>query len=249
MLALLEKNASDPRIVLNGEAAGANRSFGVFGETTPTTGGPGVRNPVLYGWTGREYDFETGLNCHRARCYNANVGRWLSMDPIGEKSGDLNSYRYVFNAPTVYTDSSGLKTDLICRPVQDQIAEMAGAAHCFLRVTSEPNSTSLHGTFVLSLMTVPDPKNPSVDMGRRFLNHPSDVQAGNGTFMVPVTGRAGSGMSQDAIDRAIMDSFERQPVEQSYGVFNNNSNSFVNRVLKDAGGVQSPKRPPGAFGW
>lgn len=84
--------------MLNGEAAGANRSFGIFGETTPTTAGPGVRNPVMYGFTGRECDFESGLNFYSARMYNANTGRWLSQDPIGAES-DSNYYRYAMNLP------------------------------------------------------------------------------------------------------------------------------------------------------
>ena len=94
-------------LVLNGEAAGVNRSFGVFGETSPTTSGPGVRNPVMYGFTGREYDFESGLNCHRARYYNANAGRWLSQDPIGLESGDPNFYRYVGNEASQVIDPDG----------------------------------------------------------------------------------------------------------------------------------------------
>lgn len=93
--------------MLNGEAAGASKSFGVFGETVPTTAGPGVRNPVMYGFTGREYDFESGLNYHRARMYNPGVGRWLSQDPIGLRGRDANFYRYVGNRSLLRTDPKG----------------------------------------------------------------------------------------------------------------------------------------------
>ena len=71
------------------------------------TSGPGVRNPVMYGWQGREYDYESGLNCHRARCYSASVGRWLSQDPIGLRGNDTNFYRYASNSPAFLVDPFG----------------------------------------------------------------------------------------------------------------------------------------------
>lgn len=94
--------------VLNGEAAGTARFFGLFGESNPT-GGPGLSSsPVSYGFTGRELDIETGLNYHRARIYSPNVGRWLSQDPLGMSAGDPNYYRYVGNRPITLTDPTGL---------------------------------------------------------------------------------------------------------------------------------------------
>jgi RHS repeat-associated protein len=39
--------------------------------------------------------------------YNPSTGRFLSEDPIGFSSGDLNLYRYVNNSPVIYTDPLG----------------------------------------------------------------------------------------------------------------------------------------------
>jgi RHS repeat-associated protein len=60
-----------------------------------------------FGYTGREWDGETGQYYYRARYYDARVGRFLSTDPIGFAAGDANLYRYVGNSPTNATDPSG----------------------------------------------------------------------------------------------------------------------------------------------
>lgn len=58
-------------------------------------------------YTGRELDAETGLSYYRARYYDAAVGSFISIDPIGFEAGDANLYRYVLNSPINYTDPSG----------------------------------------------------------------------------------------------------------------------------------------------
>lgn len=42
------------------------------------------------------------------RNYNPGVGRFMSEDPIGFRSGDTNHYRYVKNSPLMLIDPSGL---------------------------------------------------------------------------------------------------------------------------------------------
>ncbi len=65
------------------------------------------------------------LNCYRARYYDPALGRFLSEDPAGFNSGDVNSYRYVSNNPVNYRDPSGLKLvygcDLARKEFQDDI--------------------------------------------------------------------------------------------------------------------------------
>ena len=48
--------------------------------------------------------------------FDPTIGRWLEEDPMGFNAGDPNLYRYVFNAPSGYTDPSGLLTSLIGAP-------------------------------------------------------------------------------------------------------------------------------------
>ena len=61
-----------------------------------------------YLFAGREYDAETGLYYYRARYYDPEIGRFISQDPMDFGAGDYSLYRYVNNAPTNYTDPSGL---------------------------------------------------------------------------------------------------------------------------------------------
>lgn len=65
-----------------------------------------VKQP--YGYTGREWDKETGLYYYRARYYDPVAGRFISKDPIGFAGGDVNLYRYVQNNPVNWVDPSGL---------------------------------------------------------------------------------------------------------------------------------------------
>lgn len=57
-------------------------------------------------YTGREYDRETGLYYYRARYYSADLGRFLSRDPVGT-ADQVNPYSYVANNPLKYVDPTG----------------------------------------------------------------------------------------------------------------------------------------------
>ena len=60
-----------------------------------------------YKFTGREFDADTGLYYYRARYYDPQLGRFLSLDPREFDAGDGNLYRYVGNAPLTNTDPRG----------------------------------------------------------------------------------------------------------------------------------------------
>ena len=64
-----------------------------------------IDNPYLF--AGRRFDSESGNYYNRARVYSPELGRFLSMDPLGFDSGDYNLYRYALNNPTNLTDPTG----------------------------------------------------------------------------------------------------------------------------------------------
>ena len=68
--------------------------------TAPPTGSP-------FGYTGRQYDSETGLWQYRARYYHPQLGQFVSTDPIGTKD-DPNLYLYVGQDPVNRVDPTGL---------------------------------------------------------------------------------------------------------------------------------------------
>ncbi len=60
-----------------------------------------------FGFAGGHYDHQTGLVRFGARDYDAEIGRWLSKDPILFAGGDTNLYGYVLNDPVNLIDPEG----------------------------------------------------------------------------------------------------------------------------------------------
>jgi RHS repeat-associated protein len=92
-------------VALTGHTGSLDESTGYapFGETL--VGSPTTANALRY--TGRERDPGTGLYYYRARYYDPAIGRFLSEDPLGFASGDVNFYAYVGNNPLGFNDPRG----------------------------------------------------------------------------------------------------------------------------------------------
>jgi RHS repeat-associated protein len=80
----------------------SSTSYDSFGNATNAS------FPTRYQFTGREFDDLTGLHYYRARFYDANLGRFISEDPIGLRDKNMNLFGYVRNNPTNRIDPSGL---------------------------------------------------------------------------------------------------------------------------------------------
>lgn len=93
----------------------ASTSYDSFGNAT------NQNFPTRYQFTGREFDNFTGLHYYRARFYDANLGRFISEDPIG-LAGGINKYGYVKNSPLNFTDSLGLVQDGPTNFLRDPVA-------------------------------------------------------------------------------------------------------------------------------
>ena len=83
--------------------------FDSYGELLSATG----TKPEAAGrfaFTAREWDANTGLYYYRARYYDPELGRFVSVDPIAFDSGEANLYRYAQNDPLHRTDPEGTAT-------------------------------------------------------------------------------------------------------------------------------------------
>ncbi len=107
----LTDNQGTVRDLIDSTGAVANHiKYDSFGNITSQT------NPAVnfrYGYTGQEFDKETGQYYYRARYYDAGIGRFLSEDPIGFDSGDANLYRYVGNRPLDHVDPFGTYGEIV----------------------------------------------------------------------------------------------------------------------------------------
>jgi len=103
------------RSVFSANAAAAEYDYDPLGNRSVVTG---TASGSDRGFAGYYYHALSGLQFARNRAYNANLGRWLTRDPIGNghafasparfNASDLNLYTYVRNDPTSLVDQSGL---------------------------------------------------------------------------------------------------------------------------------------------
>jgi RHS repeat-associated protein len=100
-----------------------------FGAAT-MTGTPSA-NPFQY--TGREND-GTGLYYYRARYYRPSAGQFISEDPIGFASGDLNFYAYASNNPILLADPFGLTTSIVV------VSDYGIGTHAAVRIDNGRNA-------------------------------------------------------------------------------------------------------------
>ena len=64
----------------------------------------------LHSFTGKEYDPDTGLHYYNARWYDADLGRFISEDPVADPNNP-NLYSYGANNPLSRIDPTGLFWD------------------------------------------------------------------------------------------------------------------------------------------
>ena len=79
--------------------------YNAFGKLTNKSS---VNNVPTFRYTAKLTDDSTDLQWNINRWYDANVGRWISEDPIGFEAGDENLYRYTMNNSVKFIDFIGL---------------------------------------------------------------------------------------------------------------------------------------------
>ena len=70
-----------------------------------------VHKEASYKFNGKEQDDETGNYYYGARYYTAELGIWLSVDPLAEKYPNLSPYSFVDNNPVMFTDPNGMEVE------------------------------------------------------------------------------------------------------------------------------------------
>ncbi len=83
----------------------AHYEYSPFGKITASSGA--MEDDFDYRFSSEVYDSESGLVYYNYRYYSAELGRWLSRDPIGEKGG-WNLYAMVGNGVVNAWDWLGL---------------------------------------------------------------------------------------------------------------------------------------------
>ena len=135
-----------------------------------------------YGFTGREFDPESGLTYYRARYYDPNTGRFLTEDPIGFAARDANLYRYVFNNPIKFSDPTGLAAAAavcavpgLCPAIAKAVVETTIAIGVGAGIMSIPGDTPVNDNLNTSsagpaVCTPDDPQGLLSSNGNNLLN-------------------------------------------------------------------------------
>src|SRR5690625_1735404 len=75
-----------------------------------------------YDFNAKEHQPELGLNWHdyHARNYDAALGRWMNVDPLGEKYSSWSPYNYTLNNPVRFVDPDGMRVDDIIKITKNE---------------------------------------------------------------------------------------------------------------------------------
>ena len=108
----------------SGNIVEAVKSYDAYGKPTIITGAgtdatwfttddvtasvSALGNPWFY--TGQRLDAETGLMYYKNRYYSAELGRFISRDPIGFRGGSVNLFESLLSMPIRLVDGVGLST-------------------------------------------------------------------------------------------------------------------------------------------
>lgn len=104
----------------------------------------------IYYFTGREYDFETGLYHYRARSLHPSLGRFMQHDPLLYVDA-MGLYHYVGNMPTKMVDPSG--EDWLSRKIGGGYGDYASKYYADRIAQGRANWLDHVGLFFASLWT------------------------------------------------------------------------------------------------
>jgi RHS repeat-associated protein len=123
-----------------------------------------------FGFTGHLFHAESGLHLAPFRAYSAELGRWLSKDPIGEDGG-LNLYQYALSDPINLMDQLGLDVGASGRDASyyDQPESNWDKFWNWLNPPPKPNQTV--AVFHIPFISIGGPKAPKLSAPRTWPKH------------------------------------------------------------------------------
>jgi RHS repeat-associated protein len=238
-------------------AFGSNKPSGVAVSGTAATGQamlkaskPNVELDLRF--PGQLRDEETGTFYNFFRDYDPFSGRYRQGDPIG-LGGGLNRFSYAQGNPILYSDATGLRVELRCRPVgnplseaslQAKAARLLGGEHCYLVVHCPEAKLDLVTVSYLGSGMAAVPRNSGVNNDTVY----SDMF----NFRANEVSEQMCHKDQCAIERCIVEK-AGELMKSGYRVPNYsalsgpNSNSVAKRLLEMCGGKASGTPPP--TGW
>ena len=126
-------------VIATSDSAGqtiGTASYSPYGEFGGATTAPPQQSP--FGYTGRQFDVETGLYQYRARYYSPRLGQFLSVDPVGT-ADDPNLYLYVGGDPANNTDPTGKCLPVCAVPILGGL--IGGGAEIVRQIRTEGRVT------------------------------------------------------------------------------------------------------------
>jgi len=121
--------------------------------------------PEKYLTTHHERDTETGLDYRGARYYDADVARFLSLDPLAAVYVSLSDYVYVAGNPLIFVDEDG---KVITDAMGNKVA---------VNVTKNDNGT-YNATYKFSEGTEQSIKDKFMTNGARVINSLIQIESG-----------------------------------------------------------------------
>jgi RHS repeat-associated protein len=183
-------------------------------------------------YTGRENE-GNGLYFYRARYYSPALGRFTTEDPLGLSAGP-NPYAYALGNPISFSDPSGLRTEVFCRPLHGPLGQLFN--HCYVRITPDGGQS----TCTFGLHREKSNGDPYPGGARPVRNDLTDF-GGNGADVADATPEKERLFAEQAMSDTSCPS-----CGWNYSALTTNSNYWVWDSLKKAG-MTPPDFPGGRW--
>lgn len=219
-------------VVATTNAAGqvmGTAAYSPYGEFAPGTTAPPPGSP--FGYTGRQYDPETGLYQYRARYYSPRLGVFISTDPIGT-GDDPNLYGYVGQDPVNKTDPTGM-----CEEIEDANGNKRKVGICGYG-HGDPAKQQAADSFVAGRLTDPNSQASVWEADLVAQVRTMYVRLDTETFGVDSYGRHApvDGGSHEVVNGASIVTIDLTDIDQigdslTFDAFDSSSQSRVNAVF------------------